>query len=102
MKRAYRLFVPLLLVPFLLVLSVAAQAAPLKIEYTVAPHPTATGDSTTAVTIRVQGLKGEKSLRVQMAVWSPGDYHVMDHAKFVKNVVAEYEPAASDHVQPEV
>jgi predicted metalloprotease with PDZ domain len=67
-------------------------AGPLKIEYTLAPHPGGNAPASTSVTVRIEGLRGEKSVKLQMAVWSPGDYHVMNHAKYVQDVRAQFEP----------
>jgi predicted metalloprotease with PDZ domain len=78
-----------------LVSATHAQAEPLKIDYTLAPRPTAQGEASTAVTIRIRGLQGEKSVRLQMAVWSPGDYHVMNHAKYVRDVRARQAEGSS-------
>lgn len=79
-----------------------AQAGPLKIDYTVAPRPAEAGELRTQVTVHVAGLKGEKSVRLQMAVWSPGDYHVMNHARFVRNVSAAYDPVNGEQSQQAV
>lgn len=89
MKRLVPLFAALLLVP-----AAVCAAAPLRITYTVTPQPAEDGNSRTSVAIRVEGLKGERSIRLQMAVWSPGDYHIMDHAQYVREVSASPDSSA--------
>ena len=40
-------------------------------------------------TCRVEFIAGEpQSIALQMPVWSPGDYHVQNHAKYVSNLRA--------------
>ena len=64
-------------------------ASQLKIEYSLKPVlPSANTAASTHVVIRVSGVKSEKTLRLQMPVWSPGDYHVQNHAKYVQQFTA--------------
>src|SRR2546423_658290 len=71
---------------WLLLVQSIALAAPLHIHYLVRPIPPA-GETAGAlrVMIHVSGAKGMESMRFQMPVWSPGDYHVQNHGKAVRD-----------------
>ncbi|MEP6757532.1 MAG: hypothetical protein ABJA67_18670 [Chthonomonadales bacterium] len=59
------------------------------IEYKVTPTPpTATTPAKTDVAITLHRLKGP-TIKLQMPVWSPGDYHVMNHSQYVRAVSAK-------------
>jgi predicted metalloprotease with PDZ domain len=65
------------------------RSTPLALTYTVSPHPAAAASPPhTDVAILIGGIRNEKSVRLQMPVWSPGDYHVMNHAKYVRDFSA--------------
>ncbi len=71
------------------VLAFALPAGALQIQYTVRAVPA--GREAAAhvhVVIRVSGAGAGEAVRFQMPVWSPGDYHVMDHARYVRDVAA--------------
>src|SRR5579872_1462534 len=73
----------------LVLLACRAQAAPYDILYRVTPvPPTATSEAVTRVEVSISHVQGDTTIRLQMPVWSPGDYHVMDHAKYVRSVRA--------------
>ena len=42
--------------------------------------------------MHVSGLAGMKAIRLQMPRWSPGDYHVQDHGKYVRSESASSAP----------
>src|SRR5258708_2056752 len=85
---------------FALTVSICAslRADSLTVSYTLEPGPPS-GDrpAVTHVAMRISGLRGEQSFSVQMPVWSPGDYHVMNHARFVANLRAAGAAAAVAH-----
>ncbi len=59
----------------------------LNIHYTVSPVPaTASESAVTHVSVQVSGLNANEAIKLQMAVWSPGDYHVQNHNKYVQSV----------------
>lgn len=65
------------------------RSGPYALVYTVSPHPSAPASPPrTDVELTIGGLSGEKSLQLQMPVWSPGDYHVMNHGKYVRDFAA--------------
>jgi predicted metalloprotease with PDZ domain len=67
-------------------LAAAGSAAPLKIAYGLSPQPArGSGSPLTHVSIHVSGLSGQASVQFQMPVWSPGDYHVQNHGKYVQD-----------------
>lgn len=74
--------------------------AAVEIRYLVTPIPPTEGKSAlTHLAVIVTGTVPEKTLQFQMAVWSPGDYHVMDHAKYVRSVKATNEKKETLSVQ---
>jgi predicted metalloprotease with PDZ domain len=80
-----------------------AQAGPIGIDYTLLPMPPHDGEAAkTRVVIRLTGVKGEKALRFQMPRWSPGDYHLMEHGKYVQAVRVDKDRRADDPNQPQV
>lgn len=65
------------------------RSAPYSLTYSLSPHPSAAATpARTDISITIGGLKGEKVVRLQMPVWSPGDYHVMNHGKYVRDFAA--------------
>src|SRR5207249_2823664 len=46
------------------------------------------------VMMHISGLEGMKSARLQMPRWSPGDYHLQEHGKYVQEESAS---SAPDH-----
>jgi len=86
LRRLHRLLTLL----SLLFLTAWAQAAPLKIAYLLAPVPPRDdAEARTDVEMRVADLKGARAIRLQMPVWSPGDYHVQNHGRHVRDLRAE-------------
>ncbi len=68
-----------------LIAAAGAGAAPYSITYTLRPVPSAPASPPhTLIGIHISGMKNVKALRLQMPVWSPGDYHVMNHGKYVR------------------
>jgi predicted metalloprotease with PDZ domain len=64
----------------------AVGATPLKIAYSLSPQPPKAGmPAVTHVSIHLSGLTGQTSIQLQMPVWSPGDYHVQNHGKYVQD-----------------
>ena len=45
--------------------------------------------ATTRVTIKLSGFGGNETIKLQMPVWSPGDYRVQSHNKYVQSVRAK-------------
>lgn len=73
----------------LALLAALAQAAPLRVAYVLTPFPPrASAEARTVVEMRVTGLLKEKAIRLQMPVWSPGDYHVQNHGRHVRDLRA--------------
>jgi predicted metalloprotease with PDZ domain len=67
----------------------AAALGQTRIEYVITPKPAPTAEACrTEVAMRLVGVKGNVPLTVQMARWSPGDYHFQEHAKYVQDVKA--------------
>src|SRR5947208_3144436 len=82
MTRLLRFVSPL----FALDLVCSAPAWALGIRYTVVPEPPHDGTpAVTHVTIHLSSAKAERTVRLQMPVWSPGDYHVQNHGKYIFN-----------------
>src|SRR6185369_17140237 len=72
---------------FLVIFSASALAAPFEILYGLKPvPPLGATRAVTRITITVSHLEGEQSIRFQMPVWSPGDYHRQDFAQYVTAV----------------
>ena len=79
----------------LLHLSACGVDAGVKVHYLVRPIPSATAsEAGLRVVMHVSGLEGMKSVRLQMPRWSPGDYHIQDHGKYVRS---ESATSAPDH-----
>src|SRR5438876_7926431 len=73
----------------LLLIAARGFAGPLRIAYELAPTPPAMDKpARTRVQVDITGLSGETSVQMQMPVWSPGDYHVMNHAQYVQGLRA--------------
>jgi predicted metalloprotease with PDZ domain len=82
------LFTCIVLLPARLAPAVV-RSAPYALTYTISPHPSAAASPPhTDVELTIGGLAGEKSVQLQMPVWSPGDYHVMNHGRFVRDFAA--------------
>src|SRR5579872_3218677 len=95
-----RLLLRLLCLWALFALSVGAATAPVRpiqfrltlrdgysVRYELSPHPeTSPRSLDIALTFHVEDKP--KRVSVQMPVWSPGDYHVQNHAKYVQNLKA--------------
>jgi len=65
------------------------QPAPVRQEYRVAPLPPRGGESgRVRVSLRITGLEGRQSVRLQMPAWSPGDYRVANHGRNVRDAAA--------------
>src|SRR5262245_49087371 len=81
---------------FTLLLAVSeasAVHAELRIKYTVEPKPpTPNAAAMLRVNLHIGGLAGDKSVKLQMPVWSPGDYHVQNFAQYVKSIKATTGP----------
>jgi predicted metalloprotease with PDZ domain len=82
MRRCFHLLI-------LLLLAARVHAAPLRLVYTLAPAPPRAGaEARTCIQVRLIGLNGQDSVRLQMPVWSPGDYHAQNHAQYVRSARA--------------
>ncbi|MCC6728956.1 MAG: M61 family metallopeptidase [Chthonomonadales bacterium] len=64
-------------------------ARALRTAYTLTPAPPAGADAaSTHVRITLDDLRGDPVVRVRMPVWSPGDYSVQRHARWVRGLRA--------------
>ena len=61
----------------------ADSAETVRVRYVVRPVPT---ETRVLVDMHISGLAGMKTVRLQMPRWSPGDYSIQEHGKFVQEL----------------
>lgn len=84
-----RLLSRLSLCIYLLWIGGLAPATALRITYTVSPVPPGQNrEARTDVRMALEELNGQSAVDVQMPAWSPGDYEVQNHARYVQNLRA--------------